>query len=122
MKQKSNGIVSAKEARHLLRELMLNSYSHLKALNNEMQSLKIKDPAAASEEQQRTLQALMHTFVLINDLIHPAHEASKKLLYLCDTKFIDFCINAQKVAFETKMVETCPCSSCKSKPEESSEI
>jgi hypothetical protein len=120
MTQKSNTI-GAKESRQLLRELMLNGYSHLKALNNEMQALKITDPATAPEEDQRKLQALMHTFVLINDLIHPAHEAAKRLLHKCDTRFIDYCMNAQRVAFESKMVETCPCSTCKTQAKEARE-
>lgn len=117
MPQKNNTLVGAKEARQYLRELMLNGYSHLRALNNEMQSLKIKDPATATEDQQRQLQAMMHTFVLINDLIHPCHEISKKLLNKCDTRFIDFCMTAQVEAFRAKMVDECPCLACKNRNE-----
>ena len=37
---------------------------------------------------------------------------SKKLFNKCDMPIVDYCIKAQQVAFESKLVDECFCSSC----------
>lgn len=110
---KSSNKVSAKEIRSVMIELLSNGYHHIKAINSEIHTMGIKEPEKASEEDQNKLRALTLTLTLINDLIHPAHKMSKKLLNKCELPIIDYCMKAQKVAFESKLVDECFCNSCK---------
>lgn len=111
MSQKSK--TTAAEVKQVLTELLLNAYSHIKAVNNEIHALGIKDPQEASADDQNKLRAMTLTLTLINDIIHPAHEISKKILNKSEHPIIDYCIKAQKVAFESKLVDECNCTSCK---------
>ena len=104
----------------ILTEIMSNGYYHIKAINNEIQALNeimkkegITDPQKASQAQQDQLRALTLTLTLVNDLMHPAHKVSKKLLKKSEGEFINFCINMQKIALTSKLVGECFCSSCK---------
>ena len=102
----------AKEVKLVLIEILSNGYNHIKAINNEIHALNIKEPQDATPEVQDKLKALTLTLTLVNDLIHPAHKMSKSLFNKCDMPIVDYCIKAQKVAFESKLVDDCYCGSC----------
>lgn len=104
---------TAKEIKAVLIEILSNGYHHIKCINNEIHSMNIKEPEKESQEVQDKLRALTLTLTLINDLIHPGHKISKKILNKCEEPIIDYCMNAQKIAFTSKLVEECPCNSCK---------
>jgi hypothetical protein len=104
--------VSAREIKSVFLEVLLNGYHHIAAINKELHELKIEDPNNATPEQQQKLRALTLTLTLINDLIHPAHKISKNMLKESQLPLVDYCMNMQKVALETKLVDECFCSSC----------
>lgn len=101
-------------------ELLLNSYHHLQCIDKEIKSLDIKDLESATEDQKNKLHALTMTFVLINDLVHPAHKLSKDLLPKEYEKLIDSYMRRQKVSLEQKLVDECFCLSCKEDKSEAS--
>lgn len=95
-----------------LKEVALSAYSQIKAINNEIATLNIKDPQDAPVDVQNKLRALTLTLTLVNDIIHPAHRISKHLFDESDHKLIDYCMQAHKVAVESKLVDPCNCSQC----------
>lgn len=104
---------TAKEVKSIFTDLMLNGYYHLQCIDNEIRAIGVKDINDATEDQKNKLHALTMTFVLINDLLHPAHKISKKLLKKDYEPLIDSYIKRQKASIEQKAVEKCFCLSCK---------
>ena len=104
--------LTARDYKRVLLDVVSNGYHHVQAINNELQSMKIKDPEKATQEQQDKLRALTLTMTLVNDLIHPAHNISKSILKGKD-ELIDYCVRMQSIAFKNKLVDECFCSSCK---------
>lgn len=104
---------TAREIKDLLRELTLNGYHHLQCIDKEIKSLDIKDVSSAGEDVKNKLHALTMTFVLINDLLHPIHKISKKLLPKEYLPLIDSYIKRQSISLEQKLIDPCICSSCK---------
>lgn len=107
---------TARDYRRILTDVVTNGYYHIQAINNEIQAMKIADPKDASQSDQDKLRALTLTMTLINDLIHPAHEISRKIV---DDKqdLINYCVNLQKIAFTNKLIDPCFCSVCKDEVE-----
>lgn len=102
---------TSKDYKRVLTEVLTNGFYHIQAINNEIQAMKITDPATASQDDQNKLRALTMTLTLVNDLIHPAHPIS----YACtkvNPELIDYCVNIQKKALEHKLVDKCFCSIC----------
>lgn len=109
----SKNKVAPAELRSVLNELLLNGYFHIKAINKEIHEMGITDPKEATAEQQNKLRAMTMTLTLVNDLLHPAHKISKKILPESEWPIVDYCIRAQKHAFELKLIDSCFCTSCK---------
>lgn len=103
---------SAAELKSLFTDMILNGYYHLQCIDKEILALDVKNLSEATEDQKNKLHALTMTFVLINDLLHPAHNVSKKLLKKEYEPLIDSYIRRQKNALEQKLVEKCVCKSC----------
>lgn len=100
------------EIRKALKDLMLNGYHHIKAINNEIHVLNVKDPNEASDEVKQKLQTLTLTLTLVNDLLHPCHKIAKQLMNKSEHGIVDYAMKAQRIAFESKLVEECFCWSC----------
>lgn len=103
---------TATELRNLFTEMILNGYYHLQCIDKEILALNVKKVEDATEDQKNKLHALTMTFVLINDLLHPAHKISKKLLKKEYEPLIDSYIRRQQNALEQKLVEPCKCIAC----------
>lgn len=103
---------SAAELKSLFTDMILNGYYHLQCIDKEILALDVKNLADATEDQKNKLHALTMTFVLINDLLHPAHKVSKKLLKKEYGPLIDSYMRRQETALEQKLVEKCVCRSC----------
>ena len=103
---------SAAELKSLFTEMILNGYYHLQCIDKEILALDVKNLSEATEEQKNKLHALTMTFVLINDLMHPAHKVSKKLLKKEYGPLIDSYMRRQETALQQKLVEKCVCKSC----------
>ena len=103
---------TAKDHKRILLEVISNGYYHIAAINNEIAAMKIDDPTKATPEQKDKLRALTLTLTLINDLIHPAHKASYSLMKE-KSALIDYCVKAQQVALENKLIDPCFCTECR---------
>lgn len=103
---------TAAELKSLFTEMILNGYYHLQCIDKEILAIDVKDLSQATEEQKNKLHALTMTFVLINDLLHPAHKVSKKLLKKDYEPLIDSYMRRQQDALNNKLVEKCVCKSC----------
>ena len=103
---------TATEIKALFTEMILNGYYHLQCIDKEVLALDVKNLESATEDQKNKLHALTMTFVLINDLLHPAHKISRSLLPKEYEKLIDSYMRRQKDALDNKMVEKCVCKSC----------
>ena len=103
---------SSAELKSLFTDMMLNGYYHLQCIDKEVLALDVKKLEDATQDQKNKLHALTMTFVLINDLLHPAHEISKHLLPKEYEKLIDSYMRRQKDALSNKLVEKCVCKSC----------
>jgi hypothetical protein len=112
--------VTSKELNSTMTELLLNGYHHLQCIDKEIKSLDIKDIESATEDQKNKLHAMTMTFVLINDLLHPAHKLSKKLLPKEYLPLIESYMKRQRVSFEQKLIDECFCLSCKEDKNEAS--
>lgn len=103
---------TAAELKSLFTDMILNGYYHLQCIDKEILALDVKDLSQATEDQKNKLHALTMTFVLINDLLHPAHKVSKKLLKKEYGPLIDSYMRRQETALQQKLVEKCVCRSC----------
>lgn len=103
---------TAAELKSLFTEMILNGYYHLQCIDKEILALDVKNLSDATEDQKNKLHALTMTFVLINDLLHPAHKVSKKLLKKEYGSLIDSYMRRQETALAQKLVEKCVCKSC----------
>ena len=100
------------ELKSLFTEMILNGYYHLQCIDKEILSLDVKNLESATEDQKNKLHALTMTFVLINDLLHPAHKISKSLLKKEYEPLIDSYMRRQQTALDQKLVEKCTCLAC----------
>lgn len=116
-KRMANKKPTAAELKSLFTEMILNGYYHLQCIDKEILALDVKNLDSATEDQKNKLHALTMTFVLINDLLHPAHKISKKLLKKEYEPLIDSYMRRQETALEQKIVDKCVCSSCQDKNE-----
>ena len=103
---------SSAELKSLFTEMILNGYYHLQCIDKEILALDVKKIEDATQDQKNKLHALTMTFVLINDLLHPAHKISKSLLKKEYEALIDSYIRRQQTALEQKLVEKCSCIAC----------
>lgn len=88
----------------VLSDILYNSYEYIEVLNQKVQALKDKE----DEQSKRDVMASAHTMSLINFLVHPAHETSKR--YFPDhVKQIHGYIHANTKALELGYA-TCFCS------------
>jgi|GEM_PF-4089724 hypothetical protein len=110
---------TAREIKDITKELALNGYHILQCIDKEIKSLDIKDVSSADEDIKNKLHALTMTFVLVNDILHPMHKLSKKILPKEYLPLIDSYINRHKISLEQKLIDPCICSSCREDNEKS---
>lgn len=103
---------SSAELKSLFTEMILNGYYHLQCIDKEILALDIKKLEDATEDQKNKLHALTMTFVLINDLLHPAHKISKSLLKKDYVPLIDSYMKRHQISIEQNLVEPCKCMAC----------
>lgn len=104
---------SAREIKDTTKELALNGYHILQCVDKEIKDLDIKEVDNATEDQKNKLHALTMTFVLVNDILHPIHKISKKLLPKEYLPLIESYMKRHKISLEQKLIDPCICGSCK---------
>ena len=96
--------------KRILTEVTEYAYNYMVHIHKEIQEVrKIEDK---DDQVLRNLDALVHTFDLVNDLIHPAHDVSRKLLEV-HPSFIDYVKKMHVEQVRKHNPEPCWCSSCR---------
>lgn len=102
--------LTAKDYKRVLSEVIEYSYNYLVHIHKDIE--KLKKIEKKSESDLRDLDALVHTFDLVNDIIHPAHDISRTLIKI-HPSFISYIQDMHKAQVKDKNPEPCWCSSCK---------
>ena len=105
-----NKRLSTKDYKRVLSEVTEYAYNYLVHIHKDIQEAKKVENK--SEQDLRNLDALVHTFDLVNDLIHPAHNISRSLLKI-HPSFIDYIQDMHEKQVKAHNPEPCWCSSCK---------
>ncbi len=102
--------LSSRDYKRVLSEVTEYSYNYLIHIHKDIDKIKKKEDK--SEADLRELDALAHTFDLINDIVHPAHDISRSLIKI-HPSFVDYIQDMHKSQVKDKNPEPCWCSSCK---------
>lgn len=103
-------VLTSRDYKRVLSEVTEYAYMYLVHINNDMVIAK-KDGKDKTPDEQAHLDALVQTFNLINDIIHPAHLISYNLLKI-KPSFIEFCQKMHALETKDKNPESCFCGSC----------
>lgn len=99
-----------KDYKKVLSEVIEYAYLYLVHIHKDIQDAKKIEKM--TDQDLRNLDALVHTFDLVNDLIHPAHNISKHLVKMPES-FIDYIKEMHTKQVKEKNPKQCWCSSCK---------
>ena len=102
----------------VLSEVTEYAYNYLVHIHKEIQEAKKNENK--TEQDLRNLDALVHTFDLVNDIIHPAHTISRSILKI-HPSFIDYVQQMHTGQVKKHNPEPCWCSSCRELEEKLSE-
>lgn len=105
-----NKRLSAKDYKRILSEVTEYAYNYLIHIHKEIESA--KKTTDKTSQDLANLDALVHTFDLVNDIIHPAHTASKEFVKI-HPSFIDYIHKMHEAQVKKHNPEPCWCSSCK---------
>lgn len=102
--------LSSRDYKRVLTEITEYAYNYLIHIHKDIQNAKKIENK--SEQDLGNLDALVHTFDLVNDIIHPAHNISRSILKIHPT-FIDYIQEMHIKQVKEHNPEPCWCSSCK---------
>lgn len=107
-----NKRISTKDYKRILSEVTEYAYNYLVHIHKDIAAAKKAENK--TEQDLRNLDALVHTFDLVNDLIHPAHDISRDLIKI-HPSFVDYIQEMHEKQVKAHNPEPCWCSSCKEK-------
>ena len=102
--------LSSRDYKRVLSEVTEYAYNYLVHIHKDIQEAKKVE--SKTEQDLRNIDALVHTFDLINDIIHPAHDISRSIIKI-HPSFICYIQEMHKAQVKEKNPEPCWCSSCK---------
>lgn len=111
VKKNSNRKYTAIELHTILREVLNNGFNYMTALSKHITEIVKKPDEEKTEQDKQNLALMNYQITMINDIIHPAHQACYRLFSGRD-QFIDLCIKNQKEAIEKQIVAVCDCVTC----------
>lgn len=110
-KKNSNRKYTAIELHTILRELLNNGFNYMTALSKQITELTKKPEEERTDQDKQNMALMNYQITMINDIIHPAHQACYRLFSGKD-QFIDLCVKNQKLAVEKEIVAPCDCCCC----------
>lgn len=100
--------IDPKEFELVLLKILDLGYNSLKALNNSVVQMNKQGFDKLTQEEKNRMDITANVMILLNDILAPAHEISKKLLKESELPFIEFCIGlaqkSQKIGEEIKAI------------------
>lgn len=102
--------LTSRDYKRVLCEITEYAYNYLVHIHKDIE--KLKKIENKSEQDLADLDALVHTFDLINDVIHPAHDISRSILKI-HPSFVSYIQEMHIAQVKKHNPEPCWCSSCK---------